>query len=378
MSHNSLQIIQIDPNNRRQVKQFLGLPFRLYKDVPQWVPPLRMDARLVFNQNKHPFYKRGEAAFFIAVQDGSRLRGRLAVLNDRSYNAYNQTRIGFFYLFECENDETVAEGLFSAAFTWAIGRGLDCIYGPKGFSLFDGLGILVRGFERRPAFGLPYNLPYYPDLIEKQGFVSVGDSVSGYLDDSMRFPDKIFQISDLIKERRGLRVPLLKNRRDLKAVIPKLKELYNSSIMDMPGNAPISDEDIQAIANQMLWFADPHLIKLVMKGDQPVGFLLAYPDISAAVQRTGGRLLPFGWIDLLLELRRTKWININGAGMTSGFRGLGGTALLFSEMYKSVSESRYRFADIVQVGEENDKMQREMRDLGIDFYKAHRIYEKKL
>jgi len=378
MPNNSMQIIQIDPNDRRQVKQFLDLPFHLYQDIPQWVPPLETDARSVFNMRKHPFYRKGEAAFFVATNNISSVYGRLAVLNDQSYNAYNQTRTAFFYLFECENDEVVADGLFAAAFTWARGQGLDCVYGPKGFSLFDGLGILVRGFELRPAFGLPYNLSYYPDLIERQGFISVGESVSGYLDETMHFPDNVFQIANLIKERRGLSVPLLKNRRELRAIIPKLKQLYNDSIQDTPGNAPISDEDIQAIADQMFWFADPRLIKIVMKGDQPVGFCFAYPDISAALQRTKGRLLPFGWVDMLLELRRTKWININGAGMASGYRGVGGTALLFSEMYKSVSESRYRFADIVQVGEENDKMQREMRDFGIKFYKSHRIYEKKL
>ena len=112
-----------------------------------------------------------------------------------------------------------------------------------------------------------------------------------------------------------------------------------------------------------------------MKDDLAVGFLFAYPDVSDAVKRTNGRLFPFGWIRLLFELRRTKWININGAGMAEGYRGVGGTALLFSEMYKSVAESRYRYADVVQIGTENENMQREMRKIGIDFYKTHRLYQ---
>jgi hypothetical protein len=114
------------------------------------------------------------------------------------------------------------------------------------------------------------------------------------------------------------------------------------------------------------------LIKIIYKDDAPVGFLLAYPDISAALQRTRGKLFPFGWLDVMAELRRTKWINLNGAGIVEQYRGLGGTALLFSEMYKSVSETSYRFADLVQIGIENDRMQRELRDLGIVFYKKHR------
>jgi hypothetical protein len=128
----------------------------------------------------------------------------------------------------------------------------------------------------------------------------------------------------------------------------------------------------------MLWFADPRLIKIIFKDDQPVGFLFAYPDISAALQRCQGKLWPVGWLDCLLEMRRTKWVNINGAGIIEKYRGLGGTALLFSEMRQSIAEGRFEHADLVQIGADNDKMQRELRDLGIDFYKTHRMYQRTL
>jgi hypothetical protein len=154
--------------------------------------------------------------------------------------------------------------------------------------------------------------------------------------------------------------------------------LYNASLEGTVGNTPLTDDEVKSLADQMLWFADPRLIKIVMKNDEPVGFLFAYPDISAAVQRTQGRIWPLGWIDLLLELGRTKWININGAGIIEKYRGMGGTALLFSEMYKSVVEGGFEHADIVQVGADNDKMQRELHDLGIEFYKTHRMYRRAL
>ena len=117
--------------------------------------------------------------------------------------------------------------------------------------------------------------------------------------------------------------------------MPKLRDLYNGSIEGTPGNAPLTDDEAMTMADQLLWFADPRLIKIVMKDGEPVGYLFAYPDISTAVQRTGGRLLPLGWADMFIELRRTRWININGAGMIEKYRGLGGTAILFSEIYDS-------------------------------------------
>lgn len=374
-----IDVVKIDMDNRRQVNRFMELPFRLYKGCPQWVPPLENDARLVFNRRRHPFYRHSEAAFFVIQGYSGQVAGRLAVLDNRRYNEYNREQTAFFYLFECEDDPALAQALFTAGIGWAQNRGLNKIVGPKGFTPFDGLGMLVKGFEHRPAFGLPYNLPYYPRLVEACGFEPAGELVSGYLcEQNVVFPEKIHRAAELLKKRRGLHVAEFRTRRDLRRLAPRLKDLYNGSLGETSGNVPLSDEDVAALANQLLWFADPRLIKIVMKDDEPVGFLFAYPDISAALQRTRGRLFPFGWVDMLLELRRTKWININGAGMVEGYRGLGGTALLFSEMFKTVSESHYRHADLVQIGTENDRMQRELRDLGIDFYKTHRLYQKQI
>jgi len=130
------------------------------------------------------------------------------------------------------------------------------------------------------------------------------------------------------------------------------------------------------MANQIIWFADPKLIKVLMKDEKPVGFLMAYPDISRAIQRIKGKMFPFGWIHLMIALKTTRWININGAGIIDSYRGLGGTAVLFDEMAKSVREGRYKHADLVQIGTENERMQREMSSFGINFYKTHKMYEK--
>jgi hypothetical protein len=373
-----MKLIEIDTEDRRLVKQFLQLPFQIYSDIPQWVPPLASDARRMLDKRRNPFFIHSQAALYLVVDDRKSAIGRLAVLNNRRYNEYNHSKTAFFYLFECENNREAACLLFEAAFRWSSDQGLDTIVGPKGFTVLDGLGMLVKGFEHRPAFGLPYNPPYYLELVEAAGFEPSEDIVSGYLNSSMHFPERIYQIARLIQERRGLRVARFNTRKDVRAFVPKLQELYNGTLAHMPGNVPITDEEVKVLADQMIWFANPRLLKIVYKGDQPVGFLMAYPDVSAAVQRTKGNLFPFGWVDLLLELRRTKWININGAGMLEGYRGLGGTALLFSEMHRCVVDEGYIHADLVQIGIENEKMQRELSDLGVDFYKTHRLYSRSL
>jgi hypothetical protein len=380
-----MNILQIDLADRHQVREFLALPFRIYRDIPQWVPPLQTDERLRLDPKRYPFYRHSNAAFFLARQN-ARTVGRLAVLDPFLYNEHNNEQTAFFYLFECEKDRDSASDLFAAGFDWARSRGLTKMLGPKGFTALDGLGLLVKGFERRPALGLPYNPPYYPELIEAQGFEKAGEIVSGYLGANIQFPERIHELAARIRERRGLRIARFHTRRELRAALKHLKALYNGALEGTSGGTPITDEEIKALADQMLWFADPNLIKIVMKvedprqgNERPVGFLLAYPDISAALQKTKGRLFPFGWITILRELHATDWININGAGMIEEFRGLGGTAILYSEMFKSVAgRRRYRHAEVVQIGMENDRMHREMENFGVDFYKIHRTYIRNL
>ena len=345
--------------------------------MPQWVPPLAPDARLVLDQRRYPFYEHSEAAFFLAA-DGGRVVGRIAAINNRNYNRFHNRNTAFFYLFECEDDRNASRALFEATFAWARQRGLDRITGPKGFTALDGLGLLVKGFEHRPAMGIPYNPPYYEALVEDAGFEPLDDDVSGYLSGRAQIPERIHQIAERVKDRRGLHVPRFTTRKALRAIIPKLRDLYNNSLGMNPDQVPLTEGEVKIVADQLLAVADPRLIKIVMKGEDPVGFAFAYPDVSAAIQRTRGRLYPLGWIDLLLELKRTRWVNLNGMGILPEYQGLGGQALLFSEIAKSVSEGRFGHAEIVQISVNNRKMQLTLRDLGIDFYKVHRVYERHL
>lgn len=371
----AITVIEIDLGDKQQVQAFVELPFSLYQNQPNWVPPLKLEARTALDPARNPFFQHSQAAFYLAKDANNQPIGRLAVLDHQPYNRYNQSNIAFFYLFECIQDIYVAQALFDRAAQWARSRNLYTLFGPKGFSTNDGMGLLTRGFEHRPAFGIPYNHDYYPKFLKEVGFVPGNEVVSGYLHRSMVFPEKIHQVAAKVKQRRGLSVARFERKRDLRRLVPSFRDLYNSALGGTQGNVPMTEAEAQAIASQMLWFADPRLIKVVMKNQEPVGFIFAYPDISAALQRTHGRLWPLGWFHLWRELNRTHWLNINGAGMAEKYRGLGGTALLFSELYKTVIDSRFEHADLVQIGAENQPMQRELRNLGVDFYKAHQMYE---
>ena len=369
-----IDIHPIDTSSRREVKRFLDFPFQLYRHVPQWVPPFASDAKRMLDRKKHPFYQHSAAEFFIA-QEADRVVGRIAVLDHRPYNEWNHSSTAFFYLFEVENNREAAQGLIDAAIEWARARGLTQIFGPKGFSLLDGMGLLVKGFQHRPALGISYHLDYYAGLLEDAGFVGTSDIVSGYLGPEFVLPDKILKIAELVQQRRGLRIARYQKRSDLKHLIGPMKDLYNSALSGTTDTFPITDEEAQLMAKQLLMFADPRLIKIVMKDDEIVGFLFGYPDPSAAIQRCKGRLFPIGWLDILIELKRTKWINLNGAGILAPYRGLGVNAILYVEMQKTIASGNFAHADIVQI-EESVLTLDDARTMGAEVYKKHRIYEK--
>jgi hypothetical protein len=176
----TLAIYHIDTTSRRAVNRFLELPFRLYQDCAAWVPPLLDDTKLMLNRREYPFYQHSDADFFVAERDG-RLVGRIAVLENRHYNAHWGSHTAFFYLFDADNDVEVGLGLFAAAESWAKARNLIKMVGAKGFLQGDGLGVLIDGFEHHPAVGIPYNHPYYATLIEAAGYRRQRDFYSAYL-----------------------------------------------------------------------------------------------------------------------------------------------------------------------------------------------------
>lgn len=373
-----MHIIEFSPQDRRNRKAFIEFPFKLYRDNPAWVPPLRISMRKIFRPD-HPFYQYGQALFLLAKGSQGEVLGRLALANNTRYNEFHQSKTAFFYYFEVVDDNAVAEALFTRGFEWVKDQGLNHILGPKGFTVLDGFGMLVKGFNFRPAFGQPFNPDYYPTLVEALGFSKVKDIYTSRIDRSLQFPDKIVKAAKLVEKKMGFHAPQLKSKAELKVVIDDFKRLYNESLAIPAGNPPITDEDMDNMVSQLMGIADPRIVKLIYKDDKAVGWLLAYPDIGSALQRNNGRLFPFGWLQILLESKRTNWINLNGIGILEEYQRMGGTAVLYNELFKSVMDfDQYDYAELLQMREENIKILNEAANIDLDFHKTHRLYEKNL
>ena len=333
----------------------------------------------MLNKNKHPYYEHSHGDFFIAVRDGQDV-GRIAVFENRHYNEYHGAKQAHFYFFESEDDQEVASALFERAFEWARENKLTAIVGPKGLGALDGYGLLVKGFEHRQMMTMMnYNFPYYPRLAEAMGFEKEVDFVSDYIKkDEFRLPERVHSIAERVQKRGSLRVQRFKNKRHLISWAGKIAKTYNNAFVNNWEYFPLTDHEISFIVDNLMTIADPRLFKIIAHEDDAVGFLFAFPDISAAIQRSRGRLLPFGLIDMLLEMRRTKWVALNGAGILPEFQGRGGNALVYSEMEKTIQEFNFEHADLTQVAETAVEMRSDLENLGGKPYKNHRVYRRNL
>jgi ribosomal protein S18 acetylase RimI-like enzyme len=372
-----MQVRFIDTENAKEVNEFVDLPFRLYANNKLWVPPLVSSAKKILNKQKHPFYAHSEADFLLA-EEGGRTVGRLAVMENRNFNEYRKTKAAFFGYLEVIEDETVALAIFSKAFEWARARGLETMAGPRGLIPNEATGMLVEGFEHRPGMNIPYNFPYYDDFVKAAGFRKDTDHVSGYLPGDYEMPERVLRIAERIRQRRGMWIKHFDDIDEIRLWVPRVFDVYATAFADSHTFYPPTEAEKEMIAESIIQILDPGLVKGVMKGEKLIGFIISYYDLSAALQRCRGRIWPFGWYWLMMERRRTKWANVNGAGLLPEYQGLGANVLLYTELAKTIKAYGFEYADLVLVNETNTKSLADMEAVGVKWYKRHRAYIREL
>jgi GNAT superfamily N-acetyltransferase len=368
---------QVDPHNARDVRDFIALPYRVYRGNDCWVPPLIAEEKSVLGLGGHPFYAHSEAAFFLVEAEGE-VRGRIGVMENRRYNQHLGKRNAFFGYFETVDDVAVSRALFDAAFQWARDRGLDAMLGPRTLLDTNAAGLLVEGFDLLPAMGIPYNLPYYGRLVHDVGLDALIDSLSGFISGEGILPERIARLAERLQRRSGIAVVSPKRGRELQAWVQRMARVYIEAWSTTEDFVPPTEAEIQMFARQIVQIADPRLIKIAMKDGQPIGFVLAYPNINRGLQRARGRIWPSGWWHILMERRRTRRLDINGLGILPAYRGLGANVLMYSALAKTIKEMGFTHLELVQVQESNFRSRNDQEALGATWIKRHRIFRRTL
>jgi hypothetical protein len=375
-----VNILKVDLGSKPEVNRFVQFPFDLYAGHPQWVPPFRVDVKTMLNPDKHPYYEHSDAEFFIAEREGE-IFGRIAALENKPFNLYHQSKDAEFYLFECIDDQEVADALFNTVFDWARERGLNKLVGPKGFGPLDGYGIQIEGFEHRQMMNMMnYNYPYYRDLVENLGFTKIVDFVSSYVDpQAFTCPLKVRKAAEIAKKRGSFEVIEFKNKKDLRQWGGRIGEAYNKAFVNNWEYYPLSQSEIDFVIDNIMTVLDPNLFKIIVKDGEVVGFTFPFPDVSAAMQKNNGKLGPIAILRLLWEIKHTDWISFNGVGILPEYQGRGGNAILYIEMGHTLLDfGQFQHIEMTQVAESAEQMRADLKNLNGREYKNHRVYRKKL
>ena len=370
-----ISIEKVDTTSKNQVNEFVNFPFKIYEGVKEWVPPIVSDIKLMLNKNKHPFHEHSDADFFFARKNGEMV-GRIALIENKPSNKYHDAKQAAFYLFETIDDKEVADKLFEFSFDWVKKRGLNYLLGPKGLSSFDGYGFLVEGFDKRQMMTMMnYNLPNYPRYAEEIGFKKVVDWVSSYVHmPEFQISEKISEVARRVEEKGKFQVKRFKNKTELKSWANRIGHAYNKTFVNNWEYYPLSDNEIKFAMDNIMVVAVPDLIKIITYNDEVVGFLLAFPDISEALQKYKGRLSPIALYSYLREIKRTRWVSFNGVGILPEYQGRGGNYLMMSEMVKTAQSYNFEHGELTQIAETATQMRNDLGNLGVKPYKNHRIY----
>ena len=373
-----MRIRKIDTENKRDTRKFIRFPLHLYKDNPWFCPSLESEARFPLDRSRHPFYKHSHADFFLAESEGQVL-GRIAAIYNTHHNESRQVKTAFFWAFDVVDDFEVSDRLFAAVMAWSRDRERDTLLGPRGLTGSDAAGVLVEGFDQRAVMGVPYNHPYYDVFIRKLGFEKLTDHYSGYIPARAKLPQRLIDIAEKVTARRGYRVLDFTSTDEMRLWAPRVLDVHQKAFAGTHEFHPDPPEEQQLMVDGLLSIADPRLIKLLVKGEQVIGFAFCYPDLSDGLRRSKGRLFPFGWWHLQRAFKRSDWLLANGVGVLPAYQDLGGNAVLYSRLWSAIQElDRFEHVDVVQVNETNFKSRSDMENLGVQWVKKHRSYTRKL
>lgn len=342
---------------------------------------MRRDVALLLNRRKNPFFEHAEAEYFLAERDG-RVAGRIAAIANRLHNETHQDRVGFFGFFESENDPVVAGALFDAAAAWLRGRHFDVMRGPASFSVNDECGLLVEGYDTPPALMMPHNPRYYEGLVEGAGCVAVKNLLvyeNGDAKNPPPVPERLARATDLLTRRLGLTVRALRMG-EFREEVERVKQLYNAAWERNWGFVPMTDREIDHLAEQFKAVVIPDLVPFIEKDGNVVGFGLALPDLNQALRANRrGRFLP-ALVRILwaLKTRRINRCRILLLGIDPAYRGKGLDAVLYEWIWAKGTGMGIGWGEAGWILEDNPVMNAGLRKMGFRVYKTYRLYERSL
>lgn len=363
--------------SRRDLKRFVDLPYRLHAGTP-WVPPLRLERRLFLSRRLNPYFKHGEAEYFLAWRDG-RVVGRVTAQIDHAFNEFHESRWGTFGFLELEEDGEAMAALLAAAESWLRERGCDRMVGPMDFSMNEESGVLIEGFELEPMIRQPWHPPYYQRLCEGAGLEKAMDLYSWELEigDREDMLPILFELDKAARGEHGVTIRRM-SRRHLRREMDGFAEIYNAAWAGNWGFVPYSKTDLDAYTLDMHLVFNRDWFMVAEKDGETIAIAITLPDVNQVLKRMKGRLLPFGWWRYLNRNRTCDRVRIGFLGVKPEHQHTGVAAALYIEHFDTAARTRQKSGEAGWILETNEAMNRGLEAMSAEIVKRYRVFEKQL
>jgi len=365
--------------SRSELRAFVTFPEKIYGSEPNWVPALVFDDINTLSKNKNPAFEFCEAEYWTAWKDG-RMAGRIAgIINRRFVEKWGKKYARFGWIDFIEDFE-VAKALVTTVEKWARDNGMEGVHGPLGFTDLDREGMLVEGFGERATFATIYNHPYYPVYMEKLGYAKDVDWIEFLVQTPEAIPEKVLRVNEIISKRSGVRIAEWKSKKELiQKYADQLFELLDEAYAGLYGTTPLSRKQVEAYIDQYLSFVDPRFTKiLVDKDERLAGFAITIPSLSDALYKSRGRLLPFGWVRLLMALRKPKTMDMMLIAVRKEFVARGVVAIIMTSLNQSAIDNGIKFSETNPELETNVAVHGLWKDYPKRQHKRRRVFLKML
>ncbi len=360
------------------LRAFVALPFRLHEGTP-WIPPLKIERYAFLNSKLNPYFKHGEAQYFLARQDG-RVVGRISAQVNRAFNDYHSCAWGMFGFLEFEDDQEVLQALLDAAAGWLAARHCERMLGPMDFSMNEECGVLIEGFELEPMIEQRWNPAYYQERCEAVGLTKAMDLFHWELhleDRQDRMLPLLPRLSQRAHDRHGITIRRM-SRRHLRRELDEFAKVYNAAWSKNWGFVPYAKEDLDDLALKLQIVYDRDWFMIAEQNGRTVGMAITIPDVNQALRRMHGRLLPLGWWQLLSRRRFVDRMRIGFLGVLPEYEHTGAAAALYIEHFDTAARTGLTHGEAGWILETNRSMNRGLEAMGGRIVKRCRVYERQL
>lgn len=363
--------------SRRDLKTFVKLPFWLYRDHPNWVPPLIRDEMETLDPRRNPAFETAEARLFLAYKD-DQLVGRVAAILSHIANQKYQTKNLRFGWLEFIEDFDTASALLGAVEDWARELGMETVTGPHGFCDLDRQGMLIEGFDRLATIATNYNPPFYPRYLERYGFVKDVDYVEIRSQDPNNIPETVLKLAKRMRGKNQVRLVEFRRNKELKPWLDQFFRLLNETYDQIYGSVPLSERQIAYYLKKYLPVMDTRLIKaLVDDSGELVGFIVSMPNLSRAFQKARGRLLPWGWFHIWRACQKYETVDLCLGAVKEKYRGKGVVLLMLLSLLEQFRKSGVQYSESNPIVESNNLVAPFYLRFDSEIHKRRRIFIKK-